>query len=94
MKTFTTAQKVRLWFALGCQLAGIIFAGTIPAWSKPGIVLNTQDGISREFWALAFLTAAGILVAISIYRFNRPANTQREDLLKEFQPPQPTDTER
>ena len=69
----TLANKVRLWFAAGCQAIGIILLLLTPTPDGTQYVYtSTQNGLAYEFWGAAFLAAAGVLGGISLYRFVRP----------------------
>lgn len=69
----TLANKVRLWFAAGCQAIGIILLLLTPTPDGTQYVYtSTQNGLAYEFWGAAFLAAAGVLGGISLYRFVKP----------------------
>jgi hypothetical protein len=71
----TVANKVRLGFAAGCQLLGLIVALCVPT-TTAGQTLYISDGSSNgvrmEIWVALFLVTSAVLVGISVYRFVRP----------------------
>jgi hypothetical protein len=69
----TLAQKVRLWFAGACQLAGIILLMATPTPDGTHyIYTSNQNGYVYVGWGFVFLLAAVVLASISLYRFVKP----------------------
>jgi hypothetical protein len=67
------APKVRLWFAGGCQLLGIILMMATPTSHGSHVeYFSDAHGWTLEFWSLVFLAAASILAGISLYKFVVP----------------------
>lgn len=87
--TVTLANKVRLWFAAGCQalaiLFGLIMAGSFSYYSvsfgtfgSGGVTWARGDLLALFAWVLIFQIAAATLASISLYRFVRPRQTPQQ----------------
>jgi hypothetical protein len=86
----TLAQKVRLWFAGACQLAGIILLMATPTPDGAHyIYTSNQNGFVYVGWSFVFLLAAVVLASISLYRFVKPRQEAPQLLQPQFGYPAP-----
>ncbi len=80
--TVTLANKVRLWFAAGCQALAIvlllIMASSFHYYPVIGVTGAAGDALTLIGWALALTVAAATLASISMYRFVRPRQAPQQ----------------
>ncbi len=75
----TLAQKVRLWFAGGCQAVALLYIFLIMALPDytssafPGLLITRASLNGYIGGLLVFQAAAVILASISLYRFVKPS---------------------